>query len=55
MTKRKQYTQEFKLDAVNLVIEQGYSRAAQEATLAELNGISHLHEKGYRNRPLGDA
>ena len=28
MTKRKQYTQEFKLDAVNLlVLEQGYSRA----------------------------
>ena len=27
MTKRKQYTKEFKLDAVNRVIEQGYSRA----------------------------
>lgn len=27
MTKRKQYTKEFKLDAVNLVLEQGYSRA----------------------------
>jgi len=26
MSKRKQYTKEFKLDAVNLVIEQGYSR-----------------------------
>lgn len=27
MTKRKQYTKEFKLDAVNLVREQGYGRA----------------------------
>jgi transposase len=27
MTKRKQYTKEFKLDAVNLVLEQGYGRA----------------------------
>lgn len=27
MTKRKQYTKEFKLDAVSLVTEQGYSRA----------------------------
>ena len=27
MTKRKQYTKKFKLDAVNRVIEQGYSRA----------------------------
>ena len=27
MTKRKQYTKEFKLDAVRLVTEQGYTRA----------------------------
>jgi transposase len=27
MTKRKQYTKEFKLDAVSLVTEQGYGRA----------------------------
>ena len=27
MIKRKQYTKEFKLDAVSLVTEQGYSRA----------------------------
>lgn len=27
MTKRKQYTKEFKLDAVSLVTAQGYSRA----------------------------
>ena len=27
MSKRKQYTKEFKLDAVKLVTEQGYTRA----------------------------
>ncbi len=27
MTKRKKYTEEFKLDAVSLVTDQGYSRA----------------------------
>lgn len=33
MTTRKQYTKEFKLDAVNLVLEQGYSRAEASRSL----------------------
>ena len=33
MTTRKKYSQEFKLDAVSLVLEQGYSRAAASRNL----------------------
>ena len=33
MTTRKKYSQEFKLDAVSLVLEQGYSRAAASRSL----------------------
>jgi len=33
MTIRKQYSQEFKLDVVSLVLEQGYSRAAASRNL----------------------
>ena len=36
MTKRKQYTKEFKLDAVSLVTEQGYSRT-EAARRLEIN------------------
>jgi IS5 family transposase len=35
--------------------DSAYSSAAQEAALGEQNYISHIHEKGYRNRPLSDA
>jgi len=37
MTERKQYTKEFKLDAVNLVTEQGYKRAETARRLG-ING-----------------
>lgn len=33
MNKRKKYTKEFKLDAVSLVLEQGYSRAEAASSL----------------------
>ena len=33
MTTRKQYTKEFKLDAVSLVLEQGYSRKEASSSL----------------------
>ena len=33
MTKRKKYTKEFKLDAVSLVLEQGYSRSEAARSL----------------------
>lgn len=33
MTTRKKYTKEFKLDAVSLVLEQGYSRAEASRSL----------------------
>lgn len=36
MTTRKKYTKEFKLDAVSLVLEQGYSRAEAARSL-EIN------------------
>ncbi len=36
MTKRKQYSKEFKLDAVSLVIEQGYTQA-EVARRLEIN------------------
>lgn len=34
MTDRRKYSQEFKLDAINLVIEQGYSRAEAARSLS---------------------
>jgi transposase len=34
MTNRRKYSQEFKLDAINLVIEQGYSRAEAARSLS---------------------
>ena len=36
MTTRKQYSKEFKLDAISLVLEQGYSRAEAARSL-EIN------------------
>lgn len=33
MTKRKQYSKEFKLDAISLVLEQGYTRAEAARSL----------------------
>jgi len=36
MTTRKKYSQEFKLDAISLVLEQGYSRAEASRNL-EIN------------------
>ena len=36
MTTRKQYSREFKLDAIGLVLEQGYSRAEAARSL-EIN------------------
>jgi transposase len=34
MTKRKQYSKEFKLDAVSLVLDQGYSRTKAAKSLS---------------------
>lgn len=34
MTARKKYTQEFKLDAINLVLEQGYTRSEAARSLS---------------------
>lgn len=34
MTKRKQYSKEFKLDAVSLVLDQGYSRTEAAKSLS---------------------
>ena len=34
MTDRRKYSQEFKLDAINLVIEQGYSRTEAARSLS---------------------
>ena len=34
MSKRRKYTKEFKLDAVSLVLEQGYSRAEAARSLS---------------------
>ena len=39
MTTRKQYSKEFKLDAISLVVEQGYSRA-EAAHGLEINANS---------------
>lgn len=33
MTTRKKYSKEFKLDAISLVLEQGYSRTAAASSL----------------------
>lgn len=38
MTKRKQYSKEFKLDAISLVLEQGYTRAEAARSL-EINPV----------------
>lgn len=55
MTTRKQYSKEFKLDAVSLVLEQGYTRAEAARSL-EIN-VSQLGRwiKEYREDDNGQA
>lgn len=55
MTKRKQYSKEFKLDAINLVLEQGYTRAEAAKSL-EIN-LSQLGRwiKEFREDSDGQA
>lgn len=55
MIARKQYSKEFKLDAVSLVLEQGYTRAAAARSL-EIN-ISQLGRwiREYREDSDGQA
>lgn len=55
MTTRKQYSKEFKLDAVSLVLDQGYTRAEAARSL-EIN-VSQLGRwiKEYREDDNGQA
>lgn len=59
MTNRRKYSQEFKLDAINLVIEQGYSRAEAARSLSiNANMLSrwlneHQSEQGQSFRGNG--
>jgi transposase len=55
VTKRKQYSKEFKLDAINLVLEQGYTRAEAAKSL-EIN-LSQLGRwiKEFREDSDGQA
>ena len=46
MTERKKYSKEFKLDAVSLVIDQGYTRVEAARSL----GINHSNKNGVRSR-----
>ena len=48
MIKRKQYTKEFKLDAVSLVTEQGYSRAEAARRLGINSNMLRAGKKSWR-------
>lgn len=59
MTTRKQYTKEFKLDAISLVLEQGYKQAEAARSLG-INGNmlgrwvkEHQHDEGQAFRGNG--
>ena len=55
MSKRKQYSQEFKLDAVSLVLEQGYSRAAASRNLEINPNLMGRWVKEYQKEDEGQA
>ena len=55
MTTRKKYSQEFKLDAVSLVLEQGYSRAAASRNLSINPNILGRWVKDYQEQDAGEA
>ncbi len=55
MTTRKQYSQEFKLDAASLVLEQGYSRAAASRNLDVNSGLIGRWVKEYQNQDEDQA
>jgi len=55
MTTRKQYSQEFKLDAVSLVLEQGYSRAAASRNLEVNANLLGRWVKEYQTQDEGQA
>jgi len=49
MSKRKQYTKEFKLDAINLVLEQGYTRTDAAKSLGLNANMLGRWIKEYKN------
>lgn len=59
MTTRKQYTKEFKLDAISLVLEQGYKQAEAARSLGiNVNMLGrwikeHQHDEGQAFRGNG--
>jgi len=55
MTTRKKYSQEFKLDAVSLVLEQGYSRAAASRNLDVNPNLLGRWVKEYQEQDEGQA
>ena len=55
MTTRKKYSQEFKLDAVSLVLEQGYSRAAASRNLDVNPNLLGRWVKEYQEQDAGQA
>jgi len=55
MTTRKKYSQEFKLDAVSLVLEQGYSRAAASRNLDVNPNLLGRWVKEYEEQEHGQA
>jgi len=55
MTTRKKYSQEFKLDAVSLVLEQGYSRAAASRNLDVSPNLLGRWVKEYQGQDEGQA
>lgn len=55
MTTRKKYSQEFKLDAVSLVLEQGYSRAAASRNLDVNPNLLGRWVKEYQEQDTGQA
>ncbi len=55
MSTRKKYSQEFKLDAVSLVLEQGYSRAAASRNLEVNPNMLGRWIKEYQEQDEGQA
>jgi len=55
MTTRKKYSQEFKLDAVSLVLEQDYSRAAASRNLDVNPNLLGRWVKEYQEQDEGQA
>lgn len=55
MTTRKKYSQEFKLDAVSLVLEQNYSRAAASRNLDVNPNLLGRWVKEYQEQDEGKA